>query len=91
MPDDYVDPVDQVEASRPIEGRGTRPVPGPLPHATISGRVIAVRKKTPKHAESHRLDASIGGQSYSEIVIQIDEGDVSDLAGKRVAIHYRED
>lgn len=92
MADDYVDPIDQVEASRPIEGRSSaRSVP-PISHATVSGRVVAVRRRTPKHAESHRrLDASVGAQSHSEIVIQIDEGEVGDLVGKRVAIHYRED
>jgi hypothetical protein len=91
MPDDYVDPVDHVEAARPIEGRGTARAVPPFAHTTVSGRVIAVRRKTPQHAESHRLDASVGAQPYSEIVIQIDEGEVGDLVGKRVAIHYREE
>jgi hypothetical protein len=92
MPDDFVNPVDHVESARPIEGRGAASAPGPVHHATVSGRVIAIHRRTSKHAEKHRrLDASVGAQTHSELVIQIDEGDVGDLVGKRVAIHYRED
>jgi hypothetical protein len=91
MPDDYVNPVDHVEASPPIEGQGQTSPAGPVPHATVTGRVVAVHRRTPQHAESHRLDASVGAQSHSELVIEIDKGDVADLVGKRVAIHYREE
>jgi hypothetical protein len=92
LADDFVNPVDQVEASMPVEGRGSMSPAGPGQPATVTGRVIAVHRRTLKHAESHgRLDASVGEQSHSELVIQIDEGDVGDLVGKRVAIHYRAD
>lgn len=92
MPDDFVNPVDHVESSRPVEGRTSAPGAGPVHHhATVTGRVVAVHRRTPKHAEAHRLDASVGAQSHSELVIQIDEGEVGDLVGKRVAIHYRDE
>ena len=91
MPDDYVNPIDHVEAGRPIEGRSSASGPVPAHHATVTGRVVAVHRRTPKHAESHRLDATVGGQTHSELVIQIDEGEVGDLVGKRVAIHYRDE
>jgi len=91
MPDDYVNPVDHVEAGRPIEGQSAVPGAGVPHHATVIGRVISVHRRTPQHAESHRLDTSVGGQSHSELVIQIENGEVGDLVGKRVAIHYRDE
>lgn len=91
MPDDFVNPIDHLEPARPIEGHGAVPGAAPVRHATVRGRVVAVHRRTPQHAESHRLDASVGAQTHSEVIIQIDEGDVGDLVGKRVAIHYRDE
>lgn len=92
MPDDFVNPVDPLASSQPIESHGEAAGARPAQHATVTGRVVAFHRRTPQHAESHRrLDASVGAQTHSELVIQIDQGDVGDLVGKRVAIHFRDE
>lgn len=93
MAQDYVDPLEHVNPSHRVEPREGAPRrPGtPVHHGRVSGVVIAVHRRTPQHAEEHRLDTSVGGAAHSEVVVQVDEGDVSALMGKRVAIHFGED
>ncbi len=91
MPDDYVDPIDQVEPGHRVEGRGAERPARPAHRGAVRGTIVSVQRKTQKHAEDHTLDASVGAQAQSEVVIRVDEGDVDDLLGRRVVIHYRED
>lgn len=91
MPDEYIDPVDHVEASHPIAGRGAERPPRPAHRGSVTGTIVSVHRKTAHHAEDHTLDTSVGSHAQSEVVIQVDEGDVEDLVGRRVVIHYREE
>lgn len=91
MPDDYVDPIDNVEPSHRVEGRGAERPRRPAHRGSVTGTIVSVQRKTQKHAEEHTLDTSVGAQAQSEVVIRVDDGDVDDLLGRRVVIHYRED
>ncbi len=93
MPPDYVDPLEHVTPPHRVEPREgvVRRAGAPAHHGRISGVVVAVHRRTPQHAEEHRLDTSVGGEAHSEVVVQVDEGDVSALIGRRVAIHFSED
>lgn len=89
MPDDYIDPVDGVTPSHPVEAGGRRSGSGPVQAARLNGRVIAVHKKSGHHEGGHVLDTSVGAQEYAEVVIRVDSGDLEDLVGKDVVINYR--
>lgn len=93
MPQDYVDPLEHVNPAHRVEPREgvARREAVPAHHGRISGVVVAVHRRTPQHAEEHRLDTSVGGEAHSEVVVQVDEDDVSALMGRRVVIHFSED
>lgn len=90
MVDDYVDPVDAVKPSSAIEGRGSRPTQVPGHHASLTGRVIAVhRRSMHKEEGEHVLDMSVGAQEYTDVVVRIESGDFEYMIGKQVVLNYR--
>lgn len=91
MPDEYIDPVDNLKPIHPVEGGGRRPEGVPGPAASVSGIVIGVHRKSSRHEEAHRLDTSVGGQTYTELVLRVESGEIDEheLMGKRVVVNYR--
>ncbi len=89
MADDSVDPIDSVNPSHVIEGRGTRVSHVPGQHASLNGRVIAVHRRSGHHDGEHVLDTSVGAQEYTDIVVRIESRDFDDMVGKQVVLNYR--
>ena len=89
MVDDFVDPVDGVSPSHAIEGRETRARHVPAQPASLTGRVIAVHRRSGHHDGEHVLDTSVGAQEYTDIVIRIESQDFEDMVGKQVVLNYR--
>jgi hypothetical protein len=90
---DFVDPLEHINPVHGVQPREGSPGRrgAPTHRGMVAGTVIAVHRRTTQHAEPHRLDASVGAMEHSEVVVQVDEGDVSELMGKRVAIHFARD
>ena len=86
---DYVDPVEGVNPGHAIEGRGTRASHVPGHHASLTGRVIAVHRRSGRHDGEHVLDTSVGAQEYTDVVIRIESQDFEDIVGKQVVLNYR--
>ena len=89
MVDDFVDPIDAVRPSNPIEDAGGSRAVTPQRHQTVSGRVVAVHKRSGHKEGHHVLDTSVGASTFSEVVVRIDSGDIGDLVGKQVVISFR--
>ena len=89
MVDDFVDPVDGVSPSHAIEGRETRARHVPAQPASLTGRVIAVHRRSGHHDGEHVLDTSVGAQEYTDVVIRIESQDFEDMVGKQVGLNYR--
>lgn len=90
MVDDFVEPVDGVKPSHAIEGGGSRLTHVPGHHASLTGRVIAVHRGADhKQDGEHTLDASVGAQEYTDVVVRIESGDFEDMIGKQVVLNYR--
>ncbi|MCH8204861.1 MAG: hypothetical protein IID09_06825 [Candidatus Hydrogenedentes bacterium] len=89
MVDDFVDPVDGVSPSHAIEGRETRARHVPAQPASLTGRVIAVHRRSGHHDGEHVLDTSVGAQEYTDVVIRIESQDFEDMVGKQVVLNYR--
>ncbi len=89
MVDDFVEPVDGVKPGHAIEGRGSRPTQVPGHHASLTGRVVAVHRRSDRHDGEHVLDTSVGAQEYTDVVVRIESGDLVDLVGKQVVLNYR--
>lgn len=89
MVDDFVDPVDGVKPSHAIEGRETRTHHVPAQPASLTGRIIAVHRRSGHHDGEHVLDTSIGAQEYTDVVVRIESGDFEDMVGKQVVMNYR--
>ena len=85
--DDVVEPVGESAASAPVSPHGHAEIlPGGLGRP-ILGHVVAVRRENVRHNGSHRLDVSVGGGEYTEIVVRVESGPCHDLEGRRVAVH----
>ncbi len=88
-PDDPIEPVGEPPRSHPVAAGGQRQDRQPSHTGRIVGDVIAVHRRTASRPESgHILDATVGGVTHSEVVIQVDDGDLDGIVGKRVAIHF---
>lgn len=89
MADDSVEPVDGVKPGHAIEGGGSRLTHVPGHHASLTGRVIAVHRRSDRHDGDHVLDTSVGGREYTDVVVRIESGDFEDMVGKQVVLNYR--
>lgn len=89
MADDFVDPVDGVQPGHAIEGREAQGSRIPEHHASVTGLVIAVHRRSGHHEGDHVLDTSVGGHEYTDVVVRVDSGDLDDLVGKRVVVNFR--
>ncbi len=89
MVEDYVDPIDEVKPSHAIEGRGAERPHFPEQHRSITGQIIAVNRRSPRHEEAHVLDTSVGAREYTEVVVRLDSDEAEELVGKRVVVNFR--
>jgi len=83
---EYVDPIQGVPAKQPVDGHsepGERPARG---RHVVIGRVTAIHRRNVHHESGHILDATVGGDEHTELVIRVESGLIDELDGKRVAI-----
>lgn len=88
MADDTVDPIGQVPPSPGVTPGGRRPGAEGSHQGRLRGEVVAVHRRVGHHDRGHVLDASVGAQTHSEVVIRVDSEDLSALVGKQVSIHF---
>lgn len=88
--DEYIDPVSNsrpLPEVRPHESTGPRIGP---PHGPVVGEVVAVHARSGHHEGRHRLDVSVGADTYTELVVRVLSGACQHLEGKRVALYLAE-
>lgn len=89
MVDEYVEPVDGVKSGHRIEGRPGPRAEIPAHHASLSGQVVAVHRRSGHHEGEHILDTSVGAEEHTEIVVRVEAGELSDLVGKQVVVNFK--
>lgn len=89
--DDSVEPVHNTAPQDPVSSHGEAGPGGHAQHAPIAGTVVAVHRKTARHEGHHLLDASVGAQEHTEIVVRVESGSLEHLEGKRVTLHVAPD
>ncbi len=83
---EYVDPVHGVPAKQPVDTHSeTGEVPPRARHVVI-GTVTAIHRRNVHHETGHILDATVGGDEHTEIVIRVESGPFDELDGRRVAV-----
>lgn len=86
MPDDYVDPIEELSPAHRVEPFDRTRASGQGRRHPVTGEVVAVHPRTVRREPGHVLDATVGGQSFDEIVVRVQEGEVGELIGKRVKL-----
>lgn len=90
MPEDYIDPIDNVPPNHAIAPGSPRSQSQPPARAPmIAGEVIRVERRSGRREAGHVLDATVGGHARDEIVIRVDTGSVEGLMGQRVVVNLR--
>lgn len=89
MVDEYVDPVDSVKPSHHIESRSGPRRQVANRHASLTGRIVAVRRRSGHREGEHVLDTSVGAEEHTEIVVRVDAGEFDDLVGKQVVVTFK--
>jgi hypothetical protein len=83
---EYVDPIQGVPAKQPVDGHSeSGSVPQRARHVVI-GKVTAIHRRNVHHESGHILDATVGGDNHTELVIRVESGLFDELDGKRVAV-----
>ena len=92
MSDEFSDRVPPITGKSPI-GRLKRystAAAKPKTSQTISGRIVSLRRNAQHHDGKHKLDITVGGTDYTELVIRVEGGAHASLEGKRVVIYVDE-
>lgn len=89
MSDDFSDYVPPISGGSRIDGLGGQSSGPPSSKAgqSIAGRIVAVHGARPHRDGPHRLDVSVGGETYAEIVVRVPAGSYAHLEGKRAVLH----
>ena len=84
--DEYVDPIQGVPAKQPVSGHAESGEPPARARHVVFGKVTAIHRRNVHHEPGHILDATVGGDEHTELVIRVESGPFEELDGKRVAI-----
>lgn len=90
--DDFMDHINPVTGSRPVEGMGERRQNERRRNQpqSIAGRVVAIHRGTRRGGEGHMLDVSVGGDEFTEIVLRVPAGAYGNIEGKRAVLYIDE-
>jgi len=87
MADDAVEPLREIQPGDGASSHGGGIAMPPRRDKGVSGRVVAVHRRTAQHDQGeHRFDVSIGVEHHSELVIRVESGSCAHLEGKRVIV-----
>jgi len=90
MSDELIEPLHPANASVPIRHFEIPGHPLAQPHAQIiQGRIVAVSHGHPHGGEQHRLDVSVGGSEFTEILIRVPNAVYGHLEGREASIHVK--
>ena len=92
MPDEIDGRISPLSKSSRVEsstGSGSGASPEKLGRR-IAGEIISVHRGNPHHGENHRLDITVGGEEYTELVLRVPRGEYVGLEGKQAVLHIDE-
>ncbi len=92
LDDDFMDHINPVTGSRPVEGLGEPRQRERRRHApqSISGRVVAIHRGARRGGEGHMFDVSVGGDQFTEIILRVPAGAYGNIEGKRGVLYIDE-
>jgi hypothetical protein len=87
---DFIDPIGRREAIDRLEGHGGPQLPPQRMAQSIAGRIVAIHRGQRQAPGGHRIDFSVGGDEFTEIVVRVPRGAYGNLEGKRAVLYVDE-
>lgn len=94
MPEDFIDHIAPIQGGARLERLTDQHAPPPAAGArsahSVTGRIIAVHRRTASGGGQHVLDVTVGGDAGVEIVVRVPPGVYDQIEGKRAVLYIDE-
>jgi hypothetical protein len=81
-----IDPIRGIPPKQPVDGHSEESDRPTRTRHVVTGTVTAIHRKNVHHETGHILDATVGGEEHTEIIVRVESGPYDELDGKRVTI-----